>query len=67
MLIRCLQVRSMARNATFACLCFALLALAGCGSKMQAPPVGIGRGIEDLKQSPCACREIPMHRPSWAA
>lgn len=38
----------------------ALSALAACSSHMQPAPVGIGTGPNELKQSPCACTEIPQ-------
>lgn len=36
------------------------LTLGACSQTMSADPVGIGRGVNDLKSSPCACTEIPM-------
>lgn len=36
---------------------------AGANSKITPGPVGIGRGIDDLKGTPCACTEIPMSIP----
>ena len=36
--------------------------LAGCSS-MAENPVGIGNDLHELKQSPCACLEIPMNIP----
>lgn len=39
---------------------FALL-LAGCAAQEQ--PVGIGRGTDDYKKSPCACAQIDENTP----
>mgnify|MGYP000645700276 CR=1 FL=1 len=33
------------------------------GSKYETGPVGPGSSVQELKQSPCACVEIPMHIP----
>jgi uncharacterized lipoprotein YajG len=33
--------------------------LAGCASKYQEAPQGIGSGPNALKQSPCACTTLP--------
>ncbi len=44
--------------------------LTGCtsdittGSEIQKGPVGIGRSINELKGTPCACTEIPMALPT---
>lgn len=47
---------------------FALLTFAsgctqtiGTGSSIEKGPVGIGPTIKELKGTPCACQEIPMH------
>lgn len=40
-----------------------LSACAGVGSKDDADVIGIGRGIDDYKVSPCACAEIPQAKP----
>jgi len=53
-----------------ACLVVALLAISGCSSAINADseitpgPVGVGRGIDELKGTPCACTEIPMSIPA---
>lgn len=48
-----------------------VLAVAGCGgsrtttgSKIEQGPVGIGRSVNQLKGTPCACTEIPMNIPA---
>jgi hypothetical protein len=45
---------------TLSLLALAMLALGACASHMQPAPVGIGAGPNELKQSPCACAEIPQ-------
>ncbi len=45
-----------------------LFMLSGCfGSYYEPEPVGIGRGSNELKMSPCACMEIdlPKDLPDW--
>jgi hypothetical protein len=40
---------------------FAALLVSGCSSvipPVEEEPVGIGRGTDDYKRSPCACLEI---------
>ena len=38
--------------------------LSGCAGERKTPdPVGIGTGVHELKQSPCACTEIQQHVP----
>lgn len=37
------------------------LILAGCAAQEQ--PVGIGRGTDDYKKSPCACATIDENTP----
>ena len=44
--------------------------LAGCGifgSYYEAEPVGVGKGVDELKLSPCACLELdlPKNLPDW--
>jgi hypothetical protein len=47
--------------------------LAGCSSditadnEIQQGPVGVGRSINELKGTPCACTEIPMMLPTGMA
>jgi len=40
--------------------------LSACGTAMQTEPVGVGRDVNDLKMSPCACNAVPMHFPPGA-
>ena len=45
-----------------------LLMLSGCfGSYYEPEPVGIGKGADELKLSPCACMELdlPKNIPDW--
>ena len=47
-----------------------LLFLAGCGifgSYYENEPVGIGKGVDELKLSPCACLhlDLPKTLPDW--
>ncbi len=45
-----------------------LLMLSGCfGSYYEPEPVGIGKGADELKLSPCACMELdlPKNLPDW--
>ena len=51
-------------------LLFLVLLLAGCGvfgSYYEAEPVGVGKGVDELKLSPCACLqvELPKNLPDW--
>ena len=49
-------------------LLLVLFLLSGCfGSYYEPEPVGIGRGSNELKMSPCACMEIelPKNLPDW--
>lgn len=42
--------------------------LSGCfGSYYEPEPVGIGKGVNELKLSPCACMHIdlPKNLPDW--
>ena len=48
----------------------ALLVLQSCGifgSYYEAEPVGVGKGIDELKLSPCACLQIEVIKelPDW--
>ena len=46
----------------------ALIVVSGCfGSYYEPEPVGVGRGSNELKLSPCACMEIdlPKNLPDW--
>ena len=47
-----------------------LLLLSACGvfgSYYEAEPVGVGKGVDELKLSPCACMqiELPKTLPDW--
>lgn len=45
-----------------------LLLVSGCfGSYYEPEPVGIGKGVNELKLSPCACLqlELPKDLPDW--
>jgi len=49
---------------------FLLLLLSACGvfgSYYEAEPVGVGKGVDELKLSPCACLqlELPKTLPDW--
>lgn len=48
-------------------LLVALLILAACGSYYEPEPVGVGKDVNELKLSPCACMEIelPKTLPDW--
>ena len=45
---------------------FALL-VSGCGSYYEPEPVGVGKDINELKLSPCACIEVELIKelPEW--
>jgi hypothetical protein len=36
----------------------------GTNSEIEQGPVGVGRSINELKGTPCACTEIPMEIPT---
>lgn len=44
-----------------------LLGLGACGSYYEPEPVGIGKGVNELKMSPCACIEVELEKnlPQW--
>ena len=45
-----------------------LFMLSGCfGSYYEPEPVGVGKGVNELKLSPCACMHIdlPKNLPDW--
>ena len=51
-------------------IAMALLMLPACGifgSYYEAEPVGVGKGVDELKLSPCACMELdlPKDLPKW--
>lgn len=43
-----------------------LVGLAACGSIFTPEPIGIGSDRDALKQSPCACDEIPQNFGAWS-
>ena len=49
---------------------FVVLFLTACGifgSYYEAEPIGIGKGVDELKLSPCACLhlDLPKNLPDW--
>lgn len=48
-------------------LAFAVLVLSACGSYYEPEPVGIGKDVNELKLSPCACIEVELIKelPDW--
>ena len=57
--------------ASFFVVCFIGAGLTACtgflvGSDEVKGAVGIGTGVDQLKQSPCACTEIEMIIPDYA-
>lgn len=49
---------------------FLILLLTACGifgSYYEAEPVGVGKGVDELKLSPCACMQLdlPKDLPDW--
>lgn len=44
-----------------------IILLSSCGSYYEPEPVGIGKDINELKLSPCACIEVelPHTLPDW--
>lgn len=48
-------------------LASAILVLASCGSYYEPEPVGVGKDVNELKLSPCACMEVelPQTLPEW--
>lgn len=49
---------------------FLILLLTACGifgSYYEAEPVGVGKGVDELKLSPCACMQLdlPKDLPNW--
>ena len=42
---------------------FVLMLLSSCGifgSYYEAEPVGVGKGVDELKLSPCACMQVEL-------
>ena len=51
-------------------MAIALLMLPSCGifgSYYEAEPVGVGKALDELKISPCACMQLdlPKDLPDW--
>jgi len=46
---------------------FAILLISSCGSYYEPEPVGIGKDVNELKLSPCACIEVELIKelPEW--
>lgn len=47
-----------------------VLLLSACGvfgSYYEAEPIGVGKGVDELKLSPCACLQLdlPKDLPDW--
>ncbi len=44
-----------------------LMFLASCGSYYEPEPVGVGKDVNELKLSPCACIEVELLKtlPDW--
>lgn len=44
-----------------------LVLISGCGSYYEPEPVGIGKDVNELKLSPCACMEVELDKnlPDW--
>lgn len=59
--------KGLRRGAT---VLFIAVVLGGCSnsvsgnSSIEQGPVGVGRGVNELKGTPCACTEIPMSFPT---
>ena len=45
----------------------AIALISGCGSYYEPEPVGVGKDINELKLSPCACIEVELIKelPEW--
>ena len=44
-----------------------VLLLSACGSYYEPEPVGVGKDVNELKLSPCACIEVELIKelPDW--
>lgn len=54
-----------ARKGRIGLLLLLAAALSGCGTSQMQEPIGIGPDRDELKQSPCACFELPQRLPGW--
>ena len=45
----------------------AIVLLSSCGSYYEPEPVGVGKDVNELKLSPCACIEVELIKelPEW--
>lgn len=48
----------------------AVLLISACslfGSYYEAEPIGVGKGVDELKLSPCACMQLDLQKdiPDW--
>ena len=48
-------------------LLVAVSLISGCGSYYEPEPVGIGKDVNELKLSPCACIQVELDKtlPDW--
>lgn len=48
-------------------LLFAVLLVSACGSYYEPEPVGVGKDVNELKLSPCACIQVELDKtlPDW--
>lgn len=47
-----------------------VILLSACGmfgSYYEAEPIGVGKGVDELKLSPCACMQLDLQKniPDW--
>lgn len=62
--------KGLKRGITLLTATVAIAVVAGCtsgistNSKIEQGPVGVGRSVNELKGTPCACTEIPMAIPA---
>lgn len=57
----------MSKKCVILLVVFLLSACGIFGSYYEAEPVGVGKGVDELKLSPCACLqiELPKNLPDW--
>jgi len=48
-------------------LALGVLLVSSCGSYYEPEPVGVGKDVNELKLSPCACIEVELIKelPDW--